>query len=227
MEGVSNNSYIDGMKWKKDEGAEYADPDEQQKLEQEDFFKLLTEQLNMQDPSKPVENDQMIAQMTNFTMAEGISGLSDRFDQFATDMTSNQALQASTMVGRKVLVPTDQASLETGAGVSGMVATPQSAQNVKINIKDGTGNVVRSLSMGDLPEGTHEFEWDGKMSNGTDAPAGNYSFSVNASVGGQTEELPIQMHARVQSVSTGGDRGVVLNLKGLGGIKLSDVSEIS
>ncbi|MCA1766867.1 MAG: flagellar hook assembly protein FlgD [Idiomarina sp.] len=227
MEGVSNNSLIDSMKWKKDEGTKFSDPDEQGKLEQEDFFKLLTEQLNMQDPSKPVENDQMIAQMTSFTMAEGISGLSDRFDQFATDMTSNQALQASTMVGRKVLVPTDQANLESGAGVSGMVATPQTAQNTKINIKDATGSVVRTINMGDLPEGTHEFDWDGKMSNGVDAPAGNYSFSVNASVGGQTEELPLQMHARVQSVSTGGDRGVVLNLKGLGGIKLSDVSEIS
>jgi len=227
MEGVSNNSLIDSMKWKKDEGAKFSDPDEQQKLEQEDFFKLLTEQLNMQDPSKPVENDQMIAQMTSFTMAEGISGLADRFDQFASDMTSNQALQASTMVGRKVLVPTDQANLESGAGVTGMIATPQTAQNVKINIKDGTGAVVRTINMGDLPQGTKEFEWDGKMSNGQEAPAGNYSFSVNANVGGQTEELPIQMHARVQSVSTGGDRGVVLNLKGLGGIKLSDVSEIS
>jgi flagellar basal-body rod modification protein FlgD len=227
MEGVSNNSYIDGMKWKKDEGAEYADPDEQQKLEQEDFFKLLTEQLNMQDPSKPVENDQMIAQMTSFTMAEGISGLSDRFDQFANDMTSNQALQASTMVVRKVLVPTDQANLESGAGVTGMIATPQSAQNVKINIKDSTGALVKTINLGDMPQGTKEFEWDGTMSDGSEAPAGNYSFSVNASVGGQTEELPIQMHARVQSVSTGGDRGVVLNLKGLGGIKLSDVTEIS
>jgi len=227
MEGVSNNSYVDKMKWQKEDGPEYVDPDEQGKLEQEDFFKLLTEQLNMQDPSKPVENDQMIAQMTSFTMAEGITGLSERFDQFASDMTSNQALQASTMVGRKVLVPTDQANLEAGAGVTGMLATPQSAQNVKISIKDGTGAVVRTINMGDLPEGTKEFEWDGKMSNGDEAPAGNYSFSVNATVGGQTEELPIQMHARVQSVSTGGDRGVVLNLKGLGGIKLSDVSEIS
>ena len=227
MEGVSNNSLIDSMKWKKDEGAEYADPDEQGKLEQEDFFKLLTEQLNMQDPSKPVENDQMIAQMTSFTMAEGISGLSDRFDQFANDMTSNQALQASTMVGRKVLVPTDQANLESGAGVTGMIATPQTAQNVKINIKDSTGALVKTIDVGDMAQGTKEFEWDGVMSNGEEAPAGNYSFSVNANVGGQTEELPIQMHARVQSVSTGGDRGVVLNLKGLGGIKLSDVSEIS
>ncbi|MGM7319359.1 flagellar hook assembly protein FlgD [Idiomarina sp. ST10R2A5] len=227
MEGVSNNSYIDSMKWKKEEGAKFADPDEEQKLQQEDFFKLLTEQLNMQDPSKPVENDQMIAQMTSFTMAEGISGLSDRFDQFANDMTSNQALQASTMVGRKVLVPTDQANLESGAGVTGMIATPQSAQNVKINIKDSTGALVKTINLGDMPQGTKEFEWDGTMSDGSEAPAGNYSFSVNASVGGQTEELPIQMHARVQSVSTGGDRGVVLNLKGLGGIKLSDVTEIS
>lgn len=63
--------------------------------------------------------------------------------------------------------------------------------------------------------------------NGRTGSAGNYTFSVNAKVGGQTEELPLQMHARVQSVSTGGERGVVLNLKGLGGIKLSDVSEIS
>ena len=78
-----------------------------------------------------------------------------------------------------------------------------------------------------MPQGTKEFEWDGKMANGDEAPAGNYSFSVNAQVGGKTEELPIQMHARVQSVSTGGDRGVVLNPKGLGGIKLSDVTEIS
>ncbi|AAV81985.1 flagellar hook assembly protein FlgD [Idiomarina loihiensis] len=227
MEGVSSNSYIDDMKWKKEDDARYADPDERSKLEQEDFFRLLTEQLSMQDPSKPVENDQMIAQMTNFTMAEGITGLSERFDQFASDMTSNQALQASTMVGRKVLVPTDQANLETGAGVTGMIATPQSAQNVKINIKDSTGATVKTIEIGDMPQGTKEFEWDGKMANGDEAPAGNYSFSVNAQVGGKTEELPIQMHARVQSVSTGGDRGVVLNLKGLGGIKLSDVTEIS
>ena len=227
MESVSNNSYIDNLTWKQEEGTEYADPDEQGTLEQEDFFKLLTEQLNMQDPSKPVDNDEMIAQMTSFTMAEGISDLSDRFDQFATDMTSNQALQASTMVGRKVLVPTDQANLEEGAGVSGMIATPQTAQNVKINIKDSTGAVVKTLNLGDMPEGTKEFEWDGTTTTGEQAPAGNYTFSVNASVGGQTEELPLQMHARVESVSIGGERGVVLNLKGLGGIKLSDVSEIS
>ena len=122
MDGVSNNSYIDSMRWRREEGAEAADPSEQQKLEQEDFFKLLTEQLNMQDPTKPVDNDQMISQMTSFSMAEGISQLSSQFTQFTQNMSSNQALQASTMVGRDVLVPSNKTFVESGGTATGAIA---------------------------------------------------------------------------------------------------------
>lgn len=226
MEGVSNNSYIDSLRWQKEEQTKYADPDENQKLEQEDFFKLLTQQLNMQDPTKPADNDQMIAQMTSFTMAEGITGLQDQFTKFTENMTSNQALQASTLVGRKVLVPTSTASLEAGAGASGMIAAPQTAQNVSLNIKDETGAVVRTINLGDIPQGTKDFEWDGLDAAGNELPPGKYTFTANGRVGNSSEELPLQMHATVQSVSTGGDRGIVLNLKGLGGINFSDVTEI-
>ena len=126
MDGVSNNSYIDSMRWRREEGAEAADPSEQQKLEQEDFFKLLTEQLNMQDPTKPVDNDQMISQMTSFSMAEGISQLSSQFTQFTQNMSSNQALQASTMVGRDVLVPSNKTFVESGGTATGAIALEQS-----------------------------------------------------------------------------------------------------
>lgn len=225
MEGVSNNSYTDGLTWKKEEQTKYADPDANQKLEQEDFFKLLTQQLNMQDPTKPVENDQMIAQMTSFTMAEGITGLQQEFSKFAESMTSNQALQASTLVGRKVLVPTSTASLDAGGTASGMLASQQTAQNVRISVKDESGAVVRTISMDEF-KGTKDFEWDGLDEQGNPVPAGKYTFTANAQVGNSSEELPLQMHATVQSVSTGGERGIVLNLKGLGGINFADVSEI-
>ena len=71
-------------------------------LTQSDFFALLTQQLAYQDPTKPVENDQMIAQMTSFTMADGISSLNNNFKDFAAGMNSNQALQASSLVGRTI-----------------------------------------------------------------------------------------------------------------------------
>ncbi|WP_404401925.1 flagellar hook assembly protein FlgD [Idiomarina seosinensis] len=227
MENVSNNSYIDGMRWKREEGAQFKDPSEKQKLEQEDFFKLLTEQLNMQDPTKPVDNDQMISQMTNFSMAEGISQMSDQFTQFTQNMTSNQALQASTMVGRNVMVPTNQAYVDPGESASGAIVLDQSGYDTKITIKDKVGQVVDVVSLGDMQQGLHDFEWDGIGSNGEPVPAGAYTMTAQSTIGGERTEVPLQMRAKVQSVSMGSGEGVVLNLKGLGGIKFSEVSEIS
>ena len=99
----ATSSYMDSLRWNK----ENRTTEEQQNrdtLTQEDFFSLLTQQLSYQDPSKPADNDQMIAQMTNFTMAEGISKLNSKFDSLSASMTSNSALQASTLIGKKALL---------------------------------------------------------------------------------------------------------------------------
>ena len=68
------SSYIDSMRWNQQNKPVEKDDT----LNQEDFFSLLTQQLSYQDPSKPADNDQMIAQMTSFTMAEGISNLNSK-----------------------------------------------------------------------------------------------------------------------------------------------------
>ena len=90
----SGNSYLDSLKGT-DKTNTKTDAEKAGALTQADFFALLTQQLAFQDPTKPVENDQMIAQMTNFTMADGISSLNTNFKEFASGMDSNQALQAS------------------------------------------------------------------------------------------------------------------------------------
>ena len=64
----ASSTYLDNLRWQDNQNK----PEEKDDtLTQEDFFSLLTQQLSFQDPSKPADNDQMIAQMTNFTMAEG------------------------------------------------------------------------------------------------------------------------------------------------------------
>ena len=93
--GLTDNLY-----WQ-DETVPVVDGSEQA-LSQEDFFALLTEQLANQDPTKPVDNDQMVSQMTQFTTADGINKLNEKFETFATSMTSNQALQASSLIGQDV-----------------------------------------------------------------------------------------------------------------------------
>ncbi|RUO26398.1 flagellar hook assembly protein FlgD [Aliidiomarina minuta] len=223
---VNNSSLLDDLYWKPEESAKAASKDDA-RLGQEDFFKLLTQQLSMQDPTKPVENDQMIAQMTNFTMAEGITGLSEQFEKFSASMTSNQALQASSLIGRQVLIPSDTGYFNGSKPVEGMVALDQSAQNVTLRVENESGQVVRTVDMGTLPPGQHKFSWDGLGADGEPLPAGDYKITANGRVGGANEDLVALTYANVESVSTGGQRGIVLNLESIGRIDFKDVIQIT
>lgn len=226
-DNVNNNSNpLNSLYWTPEEEARAATKDDS-RLGQEDFFKLLTQQLSMQDPTKPVENDQMIAQMTNFTMAEGITGMSEQFKEFASSMTSSQALQASTLVGRQVLIPSDIGYFNGSKPVEGMIATDQTTQNVTLRVENEAGQVVRIIDMGTLPAGQHRYSWDGMNDAGEALPPGDYKIAANGRVGGSSEDLIALTYANVESVSTGGQRGIVLNLESIGRIDFKDVIQIT
>ncbi|MEE2025839.1 MULTISPECIES: flagellar hook assembly protein FlgD [Alkalimonas] len=197
-------------------------------LTQADFFALLTQQLAFQDPTKPVENDQMIAQMTNFTMADGISSLNENFKSFAESMSSNQALQASSLVGRSVLVPSSE-MVFTGQDLSrGIIDFEQRATDVRVRIEKPNGELVQTITIPEVPAGKFDFVWDGTDSNEEDMPPGVYKIKVDALMGGENQSVPVMVYAPVSSVSLGQPgKGITLNLVGLGAFKLSDVREIS
>ena len=69
-------------------------PTQKKELDQESFLKLLTMQLSYQDPFKPVDNAQMLSQMTSMSTSQGISSLSTQMESLNSLMTSSQALHA-------------------------------------------------------------------------------------------------------------------------------------
>lgn len=190
---------------------------------QADFFTLLTTQLAMQDPLNPTSNEDMISQMTQFTMAEGISGLGDKFDQFTASMTSNQALEASSLVGRNVLV-NSSLSYSDGTGINGQVPIPSAAQTVNMRVFDESGNLVKSEYLGDRSSGMMDFDWDGSDEDGNPLPPGQYKVEFSGFVAGESESLTVLTYGNVSSVTLGQNgTGLELNLQGLGSITLSDV----
>lgn len=213
--------------WNKKEEVKVADGTEQT-LKQEDFFALLTEQLANQDPTKPVDNDQLVAQMTSFTMADGISQLNTKFGDFASSMTSSQALQASSLIGQTVLVTGDIGHMsEPGQGVQGVIINEQTSKDTKIAIQNSQGEVVRTMNVGTLAPGNIEFNWDGTDQDGNPLPAGDYAIKVQGEVLGEPASLPTAINRHVDSVSlTGAGQGVILNLDGDVSIKLDDVIQI-
>ncbi|WP_299668656.1 flagellar hook assembly protein FlgD [uncultured Psychromonas sp.] len=202
--------------------------DAEQQLSQEDFFSLLSQQLAYQDPFSPVDNSEMIAQMASFTTAEGIATMGSEFAGIKEVLNSSQALEASSLVGKKVLIPSDQAYLTEGGTASGSLTTTTGAYNASVSITDKTGNIIRTLTLGDVGAGNQRFDWDGLDSQGNPAPAGAYTFAANGMVNGQGEALATASYAHVESVSLGGGTAsVYLNLKGLGGIELTDAIEVA
>lgn len=220
-----NNRPLDDLFWRPEEESQAAKADDG-RMGQEDFFKLLTQQLSMQDPTSPVENDQMIAQMTNFSMLEGITQMSDEFKEFSASMTSNQALQASTLIGRQVLIPSAVGYFNGDKPVEGMIATDQTTQNIVVRVENEAGEVVRTIDMGTLPAGQHRYNWDGLDDSGKPMPAGDYQISANGRVGGSSEDLIALTYANVESVSSS-QRGIVLNLESIGRIDFKDVIQIT
>jgi flagellar basal-body rod modification protein FlgD len=200
----------------------------EQTLKQEDFFALLTEQLANQDPTKPVDNDQLVAQMTSFTTADGISQLNEKFESFASSMTSNQALQASSLIGQSVLVTGNIGYMANqGEGISGVVINENTSQDTQITIQNANGEVVRTLDIGTQAAGNIQFNWDGTDDAGNQLPPGNYGVVVQGNVFGQETALPVAINRHVDSVSlSGSSAGVVLNLDGDVSIKLDDVIQI-
>ena len=201
--------------------------DRKSELTQEDFFALLTTQLAQQDPFKPLDNTEFVAQMAQFSSLESLQAMQDSFSSLANAMTSNQALQASALVGRTVLVPSDVAAYDGSTPIEGIAAASEAGSNGVLRIEDEAGQLIRTIELGEMQPGSNAFVWDGKNEAGVQMPEGYYRMRVSADVYGQETAIATGVYARVDSVNLGGGQGgIFLNLDGLGSVSLDDVSQI-
>lgn len=219
----ASSTYLDNLRWQDNQNKTEEKDDT---LTQEDFFSLLTQQLSFQDPSKPADNDQMIAQMTNFTMAEGISNLNSKFDALTASMTSNSALQASTLVGKQALLESNTIDFDGSNVAKGSAIAETPVEDLTLRITDESGQLVRTISMGAQSAGAVRFEWDGKNDDGELLPPGEYEVKAEGFQNGDYSSLPLATFKNIESVNINGSSGIIINTKE-GAVRLTDVAEIA
>ncbi|WP_426417611.1 flagellar hook assembly protein FlgD [Aestuariirhabdus sp. LZHN29] len=197
-------------------------------LGKNEFLELLVAQMNNQNPLEPQENGEFIAQLAQFSTVEGVESMNSSMQDFVAGMQSSQALQASSLVGRTVMVGMEQTQVETGRGSNGLVVLPASTPDLTVNVYSANGDLVRQLPMGTQAQGNIEFDWDGKDGSGNTMPTGEYRFEAMALIDGQSQQVPTVLPAHVNSITLGaqGAGDVILNLDGLGSVLLSDVQMI-
>ena len=225
MDALSSTSIIDQLR--RTDDVDTSNDNNNGMLTQADFFALLTQELAHQDPTKPADNNEMISQMTAFSTTDGVSQLNQQFTEFSSAMSSNQALQASSLVGQSILVDDDTFGLNEGDAVKGKLVTDAQASNVTIYVENAQGELIQTVPVGSVPAGDFTFTWDGKKSDGEFAPTGAYRYRIGGLVDGQASELDAMTYRKVDSVTLAGANGVVLNLNGGSSMKLTDVVEVA
>ena len=196
------------------------------KLGKNAFLELMIAQLEHQDPLSPQENGEFISQLAQFSQVEGVDNLNESVGGMATAMRSTLALQASTLVGRSVRVPTDVGAYDGQTPMTGVAVLPSAATNVHVRISDAQGREVRMLDYGTRDGGNLPIAWDGRNGDGQQLPAGRYSVKAEGNFGDGNAAAQVELLANVNSVSIAANGEVVLNVAGVGAVPMGDVREV-
>ncbi|MFB9869478.1 flagellar hook assembly protein FlgD [Vreelandella sulfidaeris] len=198
------------------------------------FMTLLITQLQNQDPLKPMENSEMTSQLAQINTVSGIEELNSTLQGITRQMDANQALQASGLIGKGVMVPGQHVLLEQDSDGK-TYTTPfgielaEPAKNVKATIVGEGGQVIRRYDLGSLDAGTQSFDWNGLDDQGAAAASGRYSVQLEATdADGEKIESTALQYAVVNRVTPNdGSGGVRLDLGAIyGQVSLNDVKQI-
>jgi flagellar basal-body rod modification protein FlgD len=200
---------------------------ESKELGQQQFLELMVAQVRNQDPFEPMENGEFLSQIAQFSTVNGIQDLQESFSSLAGSLSSNQALQASALVGRSVMVNSDAGVLQPGGTLNGAIGLPTDTSEVKVQFYNTAGELVRELPLGAQQQGIVEFSWNGLADDGSQAPASAYRIVASAKIDGEDVALGTLVKDNVESVILGRPgEGTVLNLSALGATDFNRVEEI-
>ncbi|MEE9342586.1 MAG: flagellar hook assembly protein FlgD [Gammaproteobacteria bacterium] len=222
VDSITGNQFATGFRGISDIAAK----DDRSELGQDDFMELMTAQLQNQDPMKPMENGDFLAQIAQFSTVNGITELQQSFNKLSDSLVSSQSLQASNLVGRNVLAPTSIVNLEQAGSVEGKIELPAASNQVAVNVINQSGETIRRLELGPQASGPVSFKWDGLQDNGEFANKGKYFVFAEGAFNGGNEALETLVETEVENVTLNKSGGLTLGLKGLGEIDFSQIKQI-
>lgn len=144
------------------------------------FMQLLVAQLQNQDPLNPMSNKDSTAQMAQFASLEQLTNLNTSLQFVSRQLSMSQTTGASTLIGKTVLADGGDVSKKGDKTSRINLDLPRDMAKVSVNIHDEEGNIVRTVELGALKSGKHDFDWDGKDRDGNAAADGVYKISVVA-----------------------------------------------
>lgn len=194
-------------------------------VDYESFLRLLTAQLQNQDPLAPMDATQFVSQLAQFSTVEQGMQSNRKLSELLETLKSSSSRFDMAYLGRRVEAATDVFGLKEGEAKAAY-AVDASAASVRIEVLDAEGVVVHT-AQGQTAAGRHEFTWDGKRADGSTLPDGPYRLRVTArNSAGDTVPSATVVSDTIKEIQQVGGSSLFL-LEGGGLIRAEDMLSVS
>jgi flagellar basal-body rod modification protein FlgD len=200
--------------------AQKANPDQ---LGQSEFLKLMTTQLQNQDPFAPMDNGDFIAQMAQFSTVTGIQEMNSSIGKLAEEFDQARIATASNLLGHSVLVPGNVGAPDDEGELHGVLDLPERTVETDVRyLHATTGEELHRQNLGPMSQGLVGFSWKSIPQSILDD---NAPIKIEAVIdtGEGPEQLSPSIYSKVisASVGVGDDKEVLLNVENYGDLDVT------
>jgi flagellar basal-body rod modification protein FlgD len=149
-------------------------------MNKDDFLKLFITQLKNQDPLKPQDGTEFIAQLAQLTQVEQSYNTNSNLQKLMNLQGNGNAMSAVSFIGKDVLAVGDQLSVTGGQPTALNFSLAGPANSVVLDVLNATGSTVKTMTLGATAAGNGQATWDGKDANGLPVANGGYQLRVTA-----------------------------------------------
>lgn len=149
-------------------------------LGKNDFIKLMSVQLQNQDPTSPLKNEEMAAQLAQFSALEQMQNVNTTLEKMSNETKSRDNLMASQFIGKEVVTDSSRFEIDEDRRADLKFNLKGDIEKGTIAILDDADKVIREMEIGKLKEGENTIKWDGRDRLGVEARVGAYKFRVTA-----------------------------------------------
>lgn len=169
------------------------------------FLTMMVAQLQNQDPLSPMDGTEFSSQLAQFSQLEQLLNLNETMTSLKASFDDNSTRDVTGYIGKEVVGNVDSMSIKNGTASEGFYTLAKPGE-VRAQIYDSKGKLIKTLYLGQQNMGGHSIKWDGTDSSGATVSDGTYTYSVDADMGYGFEKVATTVTGIVEGVVYSGDK---------------------
>ena len=192
----------------------------------QNFLKMLTAQLQNQDPMNQTDTASMTTQLAQLNMVDGINQMKSTMTSLLSQIQSSDFMNYSSSVGKFAMAAGKTLSFDGQTPVNLGAQLTSDVNSITATVTDAQGNKVAQETLGAHAAGMVDFSWDGTDSSGKTLAAGQYNIALSAvNTDGSAQTPTSYIASMVAAIGKDANKNALLTLADGRSIAPTDVAQ--